>query len=304
MNIKSYEFKLAIRELNGNSYLYKDKNLLKEFKIVKNPLTRWLADPFVVEINGHHYIFAESASRITGKGKLVYCEINKKKINKCHWKTCLSTKYHLSFPNVKQVNGKIEMIPETYQDNCIASYVLMKEKGDFHWVKNNEIVSDVSCVDTVRLNEGYITYDISSNIFKLKLISKEGDELDCLGDTDMVLRPAGKVFLYNKKNILVTQNCKTIYGEGLIFNELDLTDDKKMKLSPFYTINYKDLNSIFNVNFYVGIHTYNFDSRYEIIDVRVKKFNFLGLLGKIFDKIKLGLNNKEGLDGKKREQKL
>lgn len=285
MNIKSYEFKLAIREIQDNTYLYKDKSLLKEFKFIKNPFTRWLADPFVVEINNRHYIFAESASRITGKGKLIYTEINEKKINKCHWKTCLKEKFHLSFPNVSFENGKIEMIPETYQDNCIANYVLKDDK-QFSWVKNNEIISNVKYVDTIKINEGYISYDISVATFALKFLSEEGKVIDSIPDENMSLRPAGKMFLDGKKRVLVTQNCKTIYGEGLFFNEFNLEKGSKIKLDPFLAIDYKDLNSIFDVSYYVGIHTYNFDSKYEIIDVRVKKFNFLGLLGKIFDKIK------------------
>lgn len=285
MNIKSYEFKLAIRRIQDNAYLYKDKNLLKEFKFIKNPFTRWLADPFVVEINNRHYIFAESASRITGKGKLIYTEINEKEINKCHWKTCLKEKFHLSFPNVSFENGKIEMIPETYQDNCIANYVLKDDK-QFSWVKNNDVVSNVKCVDTIKINEGYISYDISANTFALKFLSEDGKVIDSMPDRNMSLRPAGKMFLDGTKRILVTQNCSTIYGEGLFFNEFNLEKGSKIKLDSFQAIDYKDLNSIFNVSYYVGIHTYNFDSKYEIIDVRVKKFNFLGLLGKIFDKIK------------------
>lgn len=284
MNIKSQEFQLAIRDIKNGLPLYNCKNELVKFSFIKNPLLRWLADPFLFELDGKHYIFAESASRITGKGKLIYCEIDLNNIAKCKWKKCMDKKFHLSFPNVYVQNGSIFMLPETYQDNCLAKYVL-KEKNDLSsWAKSTEIVSDKMLVDTVLFGDNYITYDISSEVYSLRLLSSNGDFLDQINDTKLSLRPAGKIFVDNDKTIFVSQNCKDLYGCGLFFNYLSVNKNK-MEINAFCSIDFQDLNFIFNKKNFVGIHTYNFDSKFEIIDVRVEKFNIFGFLGKIFDKL-------------------
>ena len=285
MNLKSYEFQLAIRMIKNSAFLYRDKNVLLEYHFIKNPIFRWLADPFLFEYNGKHYIFAESASRITGKGKLVYSEININNIKKCKWKKCLNKKYHLSFPNIYKKNGIIIMVPESYQDKCVAKYVLSNENNFDSWIKTSEIVSNVSYVDTIAFEKYYVSYDISSSMNSLKLLSANGKILDFVNDIDLSLRPAGKMFINDKNYIFVSQNCKKIYGEGLFFNFFSV-DNNKMKIKQFYSIDFNDLNRILNKKDFVGIHTYNFDSKFEIVDVRIERFDIIGLLGKIFEKAK------------------
>ena len=284
MNIKAYEFQIAIRPIQNNDRLYRDKNNLLKFCFLKNPILRWLADPFLFEYEGKHYIFAESASRITGKGKLVYCEVNFDNLKKCKWKKCMKRKYHLSFPNISLKDGNISMIPETYQDNCIAKYVLEDRNNFSSWVKSAVIINNVSMVDTISLNDRFVSYDISADTYSLKFLSSEGQVLDQISDNDLSLRPAGKLFYEGDKTVLVSQKCKNLYGEGLIFNYLNIRDEK-MKIEPFYSIDYQDLNILFKKKNYVGIHTYNFDSLLEIIDVRIEKFNIFGFFGKVFEKI-------------------
>ena len=285
MSIKSFEFQVAIRR-HHNTFLYQDKKHLQDFILIKNPLLYWLADPFVVEINGLHYLFVEAANRITGKGKLIYTILESKSLNRCKWKKCLKEKYHLSFPNLFIDNDYLKMIPETHQNSCISVYESSLNKKTFNnWSIDKTYVSNIECVDTIFLKNYLITYNISNPHYRLELYSLDGKCLFSCFDTELTLRPAGKILYNNNHTIYVSQNCKHGYGSGIIFNYIDISR-RTIYLKPFLQIDYNDLNIVFNNNIYNGIHTYNKDSEYEVVDIKLTKFNAFGFIGKCYNKIK------------------
>ena len=277
------EFQVAIR-IHDKHFLFEDRNVLSNFIFVKNPFMHWLADPFVLEYRGEHYLFVESANRITGKGHLLYTKINENITTKYKWKVLMKKKFHLSFPNVFVEDNRLKMIPETYQDGCIAIYECLGKMEN--WKKNDVVVGGSAFVDTIQYNDLFITYDISCDLCKLKLFSSDGSILDSIDDTSFSLRPAGKLIYNDNQAIFVSQKCQKIYGEGLVFQRINILENGKMKIKRLFEINYSDLNSTFKSNDFVGIHTYNFDECFEVIDVRKTRFNLFGLIGKIIDKLK------------------
>lgn len=285
MKIKTMEFQLCIRKHN-NAFLYENKELISDFVFIKNPKFHWLADPFIINIKNKHYLFVEAATKISWKGKLIYTEINPNNINKCKWKKCLKKDFHLSFPNVFIKDNELYMLPETSGDNSLAVYKCAN--NDFSsWKKEQTLIEGKTLVDTVFFNDYFVSYNISQNSFSLELYSKSSKELlDSIVDEGLTLRPAGKIF-YTKHNdyVFVSQDCTFEYGCGLIFNKFS-TENNKMIIRKDFEIDYKNLNKAFKRNNIVGIHTYNFDDTYEVIDIRKEHFGFLGLLKKVSDKLK------------------
>lgn len=286
MKIKTLEFQIGIREHNG-SFLYNDVGRIALFRFIKNPVLYWLADPFIININGKHFIFAEAAKKLTWKGKLVYSEINEKNPLSLKWKTCLKKDFHLSFPNVFIHSNSLYLMPETNEDNTLSIYKNINNlEPPFKWEKCCTLIKNKKLVDTIIYGEYLVSYDISNSCFKLELYSNHHTLLDAIEDHDLSLRPAGNIIYKNdNKTILLTQNCKNEYGEGIIFNSFEIKDSK-MSIEPLFEVNSSFLNAVFSRKIFSGIHTYNFDDKYEVIDVRKEVLSIQGIFRKFLNRVK------------------
>ncbi len=292
MKIKTMEFQIGIRPHNG-SFLYKDVNLISKFIFIKNPLGYWLADPFVIRVSEKHYLFAEAATKLKWKGKLVYAEINPFRPNKLKWKVCMKEKNHLSFPNVFLIEDTLFMLPETSEGNFLSVYKNIGDLSSLKWKKEKSYIIGKKLVDSIFIDNYIVTYNISNTDYCLELYSKGAAQLiDSICDSDYKLRPAGRFIETEDELIFVSQNCLREYGEGLIFNSFSIVDNQ-MIINKKFEINYVDLNKVFGKKNYVGIHTYNFDDKYEVIDVRKENFSFLGVIRKIINKIDYFFSKKQ-----------
>ena len=100
-------------------------------------------------------------------------------------------------------------------------------------------------------------------------------------DNNLLLRPAGHfIKLSNGKYLRPSQNNTITYGGSLIFNEVHNTDIKEYHESPILQI-YPNRSSADKDGVYVecakkpywtynGIHTYNINDDYEVIDLKYK----------------------------------
>jgi hypothetical protein len=117
---------------------------LAESIVIKNPPNHFLADPFIVTKNGQHFCFVEDLDYATKKGKITVYQINQNTYTPLG--TALEEAFHLSYPFMFEVAGKLYMCPETYQANEIQLY----ECIDFPlgWKKHKVLKSNVSAADT------------------------------------------------------------------------------------------------------------------------------------------------------------
>ena len=95
----------------------------------------------------------------------------------------------------------------------------------------------------------------------------------------------GRVFVVDNKLIRSAQDSRNGYGGGLAFFEITNVDDEAYEETLLGTISPKDI--VMKNNKYVeGLHTYNFDEKYEVIDLKRKTINLLEWWGFFMNKIK------------------
>lgn len=284
MKLKSMEFQIGIRKHKGN-FLYNNPKLIEEFIFIKNPHKYWLADPFIININGKHFLFAEAATKSAWKGEIVFAEIKPDKINSVKWKKCLKKDFHLSFPNVFLISNTLCMMPETNEDNCVSIYECNSFENNVAWSDKKIVLNDIQSVDSVSFEDYLITYNISDALYKLQFYSLTNRNLLFeIPDKEYKLRPAGNVISSSKCLIFPSQDCKSEYGGGLIFNQLLINNDS-IEINKLVELDSNFLNAAFNSKRFTGIHTYNSDDEYEVIDIKTNRFSLAGLLKKIISKL-------------------
>ena len=283
MKIKSKFYSIAY-SIN-NSINPEDCFSKNNFKVIRNPLFRWNADPFLFTLNNRDYIICESANFITGKGKFYYCCLSERKLKWKSFKTSL--KCHVSFPNVFKTNdSRIYMIPESSEDRKVYLLYLSDQNK---WLVDRVLINNSKCVDTVigfRSNKPWIATYCLNNIkstLNIYLQNTNNDYSLCktiIDDTNC-LRPAGNIYVFDNKEILVGQKGNRYYGEGLVFYSIDCD----YLLTPICCYDGPYFASLFNDKHLIGVHTFNSNERYIVIDLQYEKFSFLGLIRKILFKL-------------------
>lgn len=271
-------YAIAFRQRNEKT-LYERDSSGDGFVLIKNTFRYWMADPFLIKYNGVNYIFAELYDKKNSKGVIGYAKLKGNRCGRFH--ICLREKYHLSYPCVFQKEGNIYMIPETKDNNEAALYKAVDFPEKWKKVK---VICKQPCVDTTPFsyqNENYcfttIANEHSSDDNLFLIILKNGECKQLLKD-NLCLRSAGNVIIEKDALIRPSQD-DTVYGDAVIFNRVDCFSENSYKetpykkvLPPYSKINGEDIcvtliNNTKNIQFN-GLHTYNINEDYEIIDLR------------------------------------
>lgn len=252
------------------------------FAVIKNTWRYWCADPYLFNYNGHHYVFAELYDRILRRGVIGCCEIND--VGYMPWKVVLKTPYHLSYPNVFAYKSKIYMIPESY----VAEEIAVFEAIDFpySWKKafvlmKNYISVDSTCFATADGNWMLTNhFECEKTELVLFSISDNGDmKIVTTIPDDNNIRPAGNVFYYDNQLLRPAQDCSTSYGCALNFYEITEIGSNTYAENLIMKIKPEEIKSDLR-DTPKGIHTYNFDDAYEIIDLKMYRFDIWAYLMK------------------------
>ncbi|TSA28019.1 MAG: hypothetical protein D4R67_05010 [Bacteroidetes bacterium] len=262
----------------------------------KPKLSKFVADPFLLEIDGRSTVFFEYYSYRRSKGELYSMDICDMQSFPKQIRKALQTENHSSFPFVFSFQGEYFLIPETHQDNRIVLYSLNHDTGQFGY--NRTLVDHMSGVDPVILHYQnkwwlfftrkdlpsvhlYIYY--SQSLFD-KFISHSNNPVK----TDIrSSRPAGSFIRMDGWLIRPAQDCSWHYGARIVLNHV-------LKLSPFDFQEEKYLTVCPKGNYYSeGLHTINGNDRITIIDG--KEFRFLW--SNFFHGLKRIANNRIGITG-------
>ena len=277
---RNCEWQVAIR--------YRERGLLLEgnnnpFYLIRNNRRYWYADPFLFHYQDIDYLFVEMYDRKTKKGSIGYGVLNGMKCSKI--KKCLETSFHLSYPCIYKDNNNIFMIPESYQNGKVVIYkcVHFPDKWEKDKTLLNEIAVDTTPFD-IKGVKGYFTtiFEGVDKKFNNNLYSFINGYKCKLKFDDYTTRMAGSVFVYNGMYVRPSQICDKRYGGGIKFFKIN-------QLFPYVE---EAVGSILPVNgsfqfvvngdvkFWEGLHTYNFNEKYEIIDLRYcnRKFSFYKML--------------------------
>lgn len=274
--MKHEKWTIAFRRKNRDECLL--DNLKKDFKLIPNTWRYWCADPHLFEYEGHTYIFAELYDRVLRRGVIGCCEIVEEKVTP--WKVVLKMPYHLSYPHLIQNELGIYMIPESYVAKEIA--VFQAKEFPYKWEKLAVLKDNFVAVDsTLLMNNAQdmmltLEFDGNNEYFKRFFFDEQKNIIseELLAENDMNKRPAGNLFEWSEKLIRPAQDCSAGYGSALNFYEVTNLEYnayreeliKKIKPSDIKT-NCKDIPQ--------GIHTYNQNEQYEVIDLKHYEIDIL-----------------------------
>ncbi len=276
----SASYEIYFRKLFSKKPLFLEKKFYG-FTKLNTPLLYWAADPFIVELNGEVFVYAELYHRFFNVGRIAYIKLGEN--NK--WKFLTGFKHHFSFPNPLIFDGKLYIVPETSSQNFVGIF------NGFNFSEYKVIIKDFPGVDSVfniaskkMLTYNQKTYELFT--YSLDVENNETKFLEVIKDPNKQFRPAGNIFKYNNELIFPSQNCINYYGESINFNKL-----KKNKIIKFNSLTINEINSGLKLKC-GGCHTYNLSQNYEIIDVQFFKFNIVSFFGKFVLLLKLLLKKK------------
>lgn len=274
--MKKFEkWNIAFRKRKPDATLINDIDT--PFIVIPNTWRYWCADPHLIEFNDKTYIFAELYDRILRRGVIGYCTINDNTPSK--WQVALSTPFHLSYPNIFNIDSNIYMLPESYVAEEIAVY--KAENFPYNWKKVKTLKEDIITVDTTPLlfnNEKFLlSYRMDNSTDYLELFQYESDNLkNCfsLNDAEKQLRPAGNLFKVDDILYRPAQDCKSGYGSAINFYTIENLSDTTYSETLFKKITPQMIKTNSDIVPH-GIHTYNFNDKYEVIDIKGYEFDIL-----------------------------
>ncbi len=284
------EWSIAIRKKEGN-FLWEEGSKKRPFRVLKNTLRYWAADPFIISKDDKDYLFFEMFDRFKGKGVIGYREISDGKIGKM--KIAYQAVHHLSFPYIFVWKENYYIMPEYSEGEKL--FILKASHFPDVWEETYDLITGKRLVDSVLLKKDNSTYLFTQELksgysfdelctFIKKGESWVGHPLNPLVKTPSNARLGGKIFFAKNKLIRVAQDCKTEYGKRLNFNEILVLDEENFNEKIISTIAPDDISTDTAKRFY-GIHTYNFNDKYEVIDLKNKSKVELGNIINVFLKI-------------------
>lgn len=131
---------------------------LWRYKEIKNPKGRFLADPFVIENNGEHFIFVEDLFYSDNKGRISAIKVDDQKYS--FLGVVLEEDYHLSFPFVFKDGADIYMVPESCKNNDIRLY--RSTEFPLKWKFEQQLMSNVDAADTMLFKNNNIWFMLTN----------------------------------------------------------------------------------------------------------------------------------------------
>lgn len=282
------EWNIAIRP-KEDKLLFESGGCEKPFKLLPSTLRYWAADPFLISKDDKDYLFFEMFDRFKSKGLIGLRIIEKGKIGKMQ--IVFESKRHLSFPFVFERDGEYYMMPESKKEGNLM--LLKAQNFPYGWVVEKEIFKEKNVCDSVLLERAEKTYlftheleDIYRNDTLSAFVLDDKEFLPF--ETNPVVtgadksRMAGRFIAHNGELIRPSQNCLVSYGDAVIFSKVDNLDLNSYSEKIIASIKPVDINLKGRKNDFKGIHTYNLNERYEVVDLKRKEKITLGNIINIF----------------------
>lgn len=260
--------------IGGQWYVALRRKNQMEYSVVATPSGTWIADPFLCEANGEHYLFVELYETAKKKACIAYYKIVDGQ--PFFQGRIIDQPYHLSYPCVFEYKGEHYLIPESSANETVDLYRATHFPD--RWEREKTLIEKRRYVDTTVFeieNRFYaISYRKHNQKWRLDYYKLDMDKkaLRLLASKEYdhnVARPAGA---FDMKEGLrrPAQDCFSKYGERLIIYEVCCSEDGAYDEK---IVNKVDIDS-FPIDMRLNrVHTYNQDSGYECIDAFVEKFD-------------------------------
>ena len=234
-------------------------------------LQRYFADPFPFVAAGRTYIFCEEYPYATRKGVISLFEIIDGRPTTP--RPILERPYHLSYPFVFRQGANIYMIPETSAVGRIELY--RAESFPDRWTFERVLVHDIVASDATLVTwqgrdwlfasiagEGASTWDALGLFYADHLFAEwRPHPLNPVLIDAGAARPGGAMVPMNGRLRRVAQDCRAMYGGGIVIADVDRLDPEdyaqtvRAVLGPPAGLRAR------------GAHTLNTAQGLEIIDV-------------------------------------
>ncbi|MGM9598050.1 MAG: hypothetical protein ACI3XO_09590 [Eubacteriales bacterium] len=268
------EWNVAIREHIEDIPIEQQADF--QFRVLKNNWRYWCADPFVFEYGGVTYIFMEVYDKLTQRGSIGYRIYKGKKVSNI--KICLKSDKHLSYPFIFSDGTDVYLMPECYQSNRLEVYRAVQFPDK--WEQDHTILNNISLCDTnlleVASKRFLFTMPIGEPPFcydKLYLYyQKEGAWYPSAANPVVCgfdhARNGGAIFTDHGRLVRPAQNCSNSYGEGLGFYKINHVDENQYNESMLCCLSINQIKPLGSKSNFDGIHTFNTDKKYDVIDLR------------------------------------
>jgi hypothetical protein len=245
----------------------------KTLRMLEPPKDRFWADPFVIRKNEKVFIFVEEFIYRLNKGHIALLELDKTG-NLLQAKKIIEKPYHMSYPFIFEHQNNYYMIPETYMNKTIALYKC--EKFPENWSLVMNLMENIKAMDSTILfyNDKWWLFTAineSSNFPDyMELFLYYSDDIFSTDwkphpDNPIVsdirnARPAGKIFIYDKKIYRPSQDCSGRYGRAFNLNQI-VTLTETTYEEVFISRTEPDWEPTLK-----GTHTFNFDKDVIVLD--------------------------------------
>ncbi|WP_180063955.1 hypothetical protein [Acinetobacter sp. YH16042] len=250
-----------------------EASLIPSLHEIYAPERHVYADPFIVEENGHTYIFIEEVAPDHPVGFLSVMEVFEDGTY-TEPKAIIQCSYHLSYPCIFKHEDIWYMIPESAANQSIELWKCTN--FPYSWEFDRTLISHINAADTTPYYQNGMWYLFTA--IKNQKSKKYGNELHIFYSENLLssdwqphpqnpvkkgivqYRPGGHLSMINNKLVRPSQDSLKRYGGSLDLNEVT-------KLSPEHYEEkfWMKLDSEWHPNDN-GCHTFNIFNQHIVID--------------------------------------
>ena len=245
-----------------------------QLKVHHAPSGRFWADPIPIVVDGKVWVFFEDFS-FASKKAAIACATVSADGDLCEVATALECPYHLSYPFVFEHQGRLYLIPDTWDENRVGLWRCRRFPNDWRWERT--LLDGVSMSDpTLHRQDGKLW--LFGTVSEAR--ARANDELhiyvaDALQGTwrphpaNPVVsdrrraRPAGRLFFRDGQLIRPGQDCGGGYGRAVVLNRVDELTECAYAETPIGRIDGTGLPGN------RGTHTVNYAGGLEFLDGRI-----------------------------------
>ncbi len=261
---------IAIRPRSRHDVLTGD---MTGFRLLIAARNHFFADPFLIDWEGHHYLFYEDYDYESARGRIAYRELDPHG-NARDPAVALEGEHHYAYPFVFADGGNLYVVPETSDIRRLTLYRADEFPGPF--VRDCVLLADAAAVDpTLHAADGgwwlfandFPAGGSPQDSLNIYWAEQPGGPWTPHPQNPVVrdasgARPAGALFERAGDLVRPAQDCSVRYGESVVFKRVLRLDRDGFEEEEIGRISPGWLRGN------LGTHTYNRDSRFEVVDGR------------------------------------
>jgi hypothetical protein len=262
-------WRVAIRQADTPLLPDFHEDALRDFRWIENPDGHWLADPFLIDVDGRTWLFVEDFDESAQKGAISVGEVTSDG-SVSAMQTALTRPYHLSYPLVFAAHGELFMVPDSAKTRAVELYRARRFPTD--WVLEARLL-ELRAVDSTLFERNgrywmFVSpmpvagYAAVTQLFSAPSVTGPWKlhPVDPITSDVREARSAGSVFERGERLFRPAQDCGPNYGHALVLREIDQLDEQHYSERTVATVGPGWLPGL------IGVHTYNQAGQWEVID--------------------------------------